>query len=181
MARSPPKHRQRSRELSDKATTLVLGVGNVILGDEGFGPEVVRRLSEAALPAGVRVEEGGVGGFNLLGSLEGVERLIVVDVMLADIPPGEIRLFRLEPGSSAPGQGILSFHQVGVPELLELWRLLGHEPETYFLVTRPEKLAWGEGLSAPVRRAVAGAVEMVREIAANNFAALERSLSRCLP
>ncbi len=88
----------------------MLGVGNVILGDEGFGPEVVHRLKEGGLPAGVRAEEGGVGGFNLLGSLEGIERLIVVDVMLADIPPGEVRLFKLAPGPGAfgPGDTIIS-------------------------------------------------------------------------
>ena len=161
--------------MNDKAMTLVLGVGNVILGDEGFGPEVVRRLSEAGLPAGVRVEEGGVGGFNLLGSLEGVDRLIVVDVMDIDIPPGGVRLFKPESCSSEGGTQIISFHQVGVLELLKMWRLLGHETEVYFLVTRPEKLEWGTELSPPVRQAAARAVSLVCELAADGFIALERS------
>jgi hydrogenase maturation protease len=160
-------------------TTLVLGVGNVLLGDEGFGPEVIRRLGEEPLPEGVRLEEGGVGGFNLLGSLDGVDRLIVVDVMLADIGPGEVRLFRWEAGPDAPGPGMLSFHEVGVPELLQMWRLLGHEPELFFLAARPENLAWGTELSPPVQRAAAGAVRLIRQIAADNFAALERSHSAC--
>ncbi|MBL7209032.1 MAG: hydrogenase maturation protease, partial [Dehalococcoidia bacterium] len=59
-------------------TTMVLGVGNLLLGDEGFGVHVVRRLKERKLPGHVRVEEGGVGGFNLLGYLDGVKRLLVV-------------------------------------------------------------------------------------------------------
>jgi hydrogenase maturation protease len=165
--------------LNDKAATLVLGVGNAILGDEGFGPQVVRRLNEAGLPAGVRAEEGGVGGFNLLGSLEGVERLIVVDVMITDVPPGEVRLFKPGPGFGEPGKRIISFHQVGVPELLQMWALLGHEPEVYFLVTRPEKLAWGTELSPSVRGAVDKAVRLIENIVASNFAALERSASAC--
>jgi len=161
--------------LKDKAATLVLGVGNVILGDEGFGPEVARRLGEAGLPAGVRVEEGGVGGFNLLGSLDGIERLIVIDVMNAAIPPGEVRLLRPENGFGGHGRQAISFHQVGVLELLQMWRLLGHEPDVYLLVTRPEKLAWGTELSPSIRQAAARAVSLVRELAADDFAALERS------
>jgi hydrogenase maturation protease len=165
--------------VSAKATTLVLGVGNVIMGDEGFGPEVIRALGESGLPAGVRLEEGGVGGFNLLGSLEGIERLIVIDVMMTDVAPGEVRFFKPGPGFAEPGKRVISFHQVGVLELLQMWGLLGHEPEIYFLVTRPERLEWSTELSPPVRRAAGKAVRLVHSLAADNFAALERSQSPC--
>ena len=160
-------------------TTLILGVGNIIMGDEGFGVHVVRGLNESELPEGIRVEEGGVGGFNLLGSLEGIDRVIVVDVMMADISPGEILLFKPGPDFGEPGKNIISFHQVGVVELVQMWGLLGYEPEIYFLVTRPEKLEWSTEMSPDVQLAADKATELLEELCRDNFAGLERSVSLC--
>jgi hydrogenase maturation protease len=120
-----------------------------------------------------------VGGFDLLGRLEGVERLIVVDIMMVDIPPGEVRLFRLGAGPIEPGKSIISFHQVGVPELVGMWRLLGHELDVYLLVTRPQKLGWSTELSKPVAAAADRAVEFLLSLAGDDFRGLERSLSLC--
>jgi hydrogenase maturation protease len=160
-------------------TTLILGVGNIIMSDEGFGVHVVRKLKEVELPSNVKVEEGGVGGFNLLAVLEGIQRVIVVDVMMMDLAPGEICLFKPGPGFREPGKNILSFHQVGVPELVSMWGLLGHEPEIYLLVTRPEKLAWGMELSPSVAEAAEKAVALLQDICRDNFVTLERSISEC--
>jgi hydrogenase maturation protease len=159
--------------------TLILGVGNVIMGDEGFGVHVVRRLKEIELPANVRTEEGGVGGFNLLGSLEGVSRLIVVDIMMIDMPHGEVCFFKPGPDFGEPGKKIISFHQVGVIELVQMWGLLGYQPEIFFLVTRPEKLEWGMELSPVVQSAADKAVRLLKELCHDNFAGLERSTSLC--
>jgi len=159
--------------------TLILGVGNIIMGDEGFGVHVVRSLSDIELRDNVRVEEGGVGGFNLLGSLEGVRRLIVIDIMMADAPPGELLFFRPGPGFSEPGKRIISFHQVGILELVQMWGLLGYEPEIFFLVTRPEKLEWGMELSPIVQVAADKAVRLLKEICHDNFAGLKRSAGLC--
>ncbi len=159
--------------------TLILGVGNIIMGDEGFGVHVVRGLNESKLPADVRVEEGGVGGFNLLGSLEGISRVIVVDVMMTDIAPGEILLFKPGPDFGEPGKNIISFHQVGVVELVQMWGLLGYEPKIYYLVTRPEKLEWGTELSPDVQRAADKAIGLLESLCHDNFAGLERKVKIC--
>ena len=147
-----------------RGKTLVLGLGNILMGDEGFGIEVVRRLKEAGLPAHVAAFEGGVGGFNLLGQLEGIEKLIVVDTMMMESPPGELKVLRPGPEVSEPGKEIISFHQVGVLDLLQMWSLIGRPPETFFLVTRPEKLEWGQGLSPALKTAVDRAQDMIREL-----------------
>lgn len=156
-------------------TVLVLGVGNEIMGDEGFGIHVVRKLKKVTLPGYVRVEEGGVGGFNLLGQLEGIERLIVVDVMMIDSPPGELRLLKGGSGLCEAGKTILSFHQVGVLELVQMWGLLGYEPEIEFLVTRPEKIEWGTSLSPSLRDAVNEAVKWLKALCLDNTPVSERS------
>jgi hydrogenase maturation protease len=159
--------------------TLILGVGNLIMGDEGFGVHVARRLKEMQLPENVIVEEGGVGGFNLLGSLEGVKRLIVVDVMTTDLPAGKVCFFKPGPSFGEPGKSILSFHQVGVLELVQMWGLLGYEPEIYFLVTRPVVLKWSTELSPLVLNAASKATRLIKEMFVDNFASLERSYCLC--
>jgi hydrogenase maturation protease len=164
---------------SSPIETLILGVGNVIMGDDGFGARVAQRLQETALPENVKVEEGGTGGFNLLGSLEGVKRVIVIDIMMADIAPGEVLLFKPGPNFGEPGKRIISFHQVGVLELVRIWGLLGYEPDVYFLVTRPDNIKWGTELSPNVQPAVDKAIALLEELIQNNFAKLERSLSPC--
>jgi hydrogenase maturation protease len=149
---------------ANDGTMMVLGLGNLLLGDEGFGVHVVRRLKEVELPGQVRVEEGGVGGFNLLGLLEGVKRLLIVDVMMLDSPPGELNLFESSRKLEEAGKHILSFHQVGVPELLRMWSLLGYEPETQFLVTRPERIEWSTELSPSLQIAADKAVEWIQHL-----------------
>ena len=165
--------------MSDSGTTLILGLGNILLTDEGFGVHVARRLKETDLPDNVRVEEGGVGGFDMLGYLDGVERLLVIDVMMVDAPPGTLLLLEPGPELNEPGKRILSFHQVGAMELVKLWGLLGYEPEIHFLVTRPEKIEWGTELSPSLHNAVEQAVMMVKKLCKNNFKQLERSQNLC--
>jgi len=160
-------------------TTLILGIGNIIMGDEGFGVHVARELKEAEVPGNVKVEEGGVGGFNLLGSLDGVRRLIVVDIMMTETTPGELLFFKPGPDFGEPGKKIISFHQVGVLELVKMWGLLGYEPEIYFLLTSPEKLEWCTELSPTVRLAADQAIRLLKKLCDDNFAGLERSTSLC--
>ena len=83
---------------------MVLGIGNIIMGDEGFGLHVIRRLKEIGMPDNIILEEGGVGGFELLGNLQGVDKLVVVDIMMLPLPPGELKVF--EPGNppTEPGK-----------------------------------------------------------------------------
>jgi hydrogenase maturation protease len=154
--------------------TLVLGLGNEILGDEGFGIHVVRRLAESRLPDDVIIEEGGVGGFNLLGKLEGIERLIVVDVMMLGGPPGELKRLKAGPEMAEPGKEIVSFHQVGIIDLVKMWGMLGYEPEIEFLVTQPEKIEWSTGLSPALQGAVSRAVEILEEMCLEKSPAPER-------
>ena len=168
--------------LGDEATpetTLVLGIGNILLGDEGFGVHVARGLKDIELPDNVRIEEGGVGGFNLLGLLEGVRRLVVVDVMMTDIPAGELLLFKPGLDFTEPGKRIISFHQVGVIELVQMWGLLGYKPELFFLVTRPEKMEWSMELSPPLCNAASKAIKLITELCWNNFTGFERRQELC--
>lgn len=142
---------------------MVLGIGNVLLSDEGFGVHVVRQLKQMKLPDNVRVEEGGVGGFNLLGLLNGVDKLLVIDVMWMNTPPGELYIINPDQELKEPGKQIVSFHQIGVLELVQLGKLIGNNPEVTYLVTRPEKMNWSTELSPSLQSAVNKAVNLITE------------------
>ena len=165
--------------MTNELTTLIMGLGNILLGDEGFGVHVARCLREIQLPEHVRVEEGGVGGFNLLGYLDGVERLVVVDAMMIDSPPGELLLGKPGPNFRESGKNIVSFHQVGIIELVHMRGLLGYEPVILFLVTRPEKMEPSMELSPCLRSAAEKAARLIENLCVNNFADLERSKDLC--
>jgi hydrogenase maturation protease len=164
---------------TENKSTLVLGLGNLLLGDEGWGVHVVQKLQTCELPAHVRVFEGGVGGYNLLGCLEGVERLLVVDAMMTEAGPGELVLFQPGPDFRDNSRNALSFHQIGILELVQMWKLLGHEPEVYFLVARPEKLDPGMDLSPRLQESVGPAVQLILKLCHNRFSGLERSAEVC--
>lgn len=84
--------------------------------------------------------------------------------------------FKPKADFSETGKRIISFHQVGVPELVQMWGLLGYKAEVYFLVTRPERLEWSTELSPAVQLAVTKAVNMIKELSKDNFARLERGV-----
>ncbi|MCL6430447.1 MAG: hydrogenase maturation protease [Anaerolineae bacterium] len=139
---------------------LVLGVGNEALGDEGVGVRVARALARRDLPKGVRVLEGGTEGWALLGRLEGVRRLVLVDAMAMGRPPGTVVAVRLDQVRRAAPPERTSLHGVAILDVLELAAALGLGPrEVYLVGVQPGHVAPGFGLSAEVGRALPRAVE----------------------
>ena len=74
--------------------TLVLGVGNLLLKDEGVGIHVIKALENEKLPAHVHLMDGGTGGLHLLSWLQGYDRIIMIDATLDNNPPGTVRLIQ---------------------------------------------------------------------------------------
>ncbi len=103
-----------------------------------------------------------------MNDLTGVKRLVVVDIMMLPLPPGEIKIF--EPGNppTEPGKAIVSFHQVGVLELINMLKLIGNEePEVTFVVTRPQTIDWSTEVSQPLKPAVEKAADMIKILCAD--------------
>lgn len=143
--------------------TLVLGLGNVLLGDEGVGVRVVERLLERYdFPAGVQVMDGGNQGLYLLPYVEDATRLVVVDAVQARRPPGS--LMRLT-GDEIPiflDTAKISPHQEGLQDLLAVAKLKGHLPEqVVFWGVQVESLGVGLELSPAVASQVDALVEKV--------------------
>jgi hydrogenase maturation protease len=150
---------------------LVAGIGNVFLGDDGFGVEVVARLARRPLPEGVEVADFGIRGFDLAYALmESYEYAVLVDALPRGGEPG--RLFVLEPDleelerSGAPN--VADGHSMDPVAVLRMVRQFGgRAPKVYVVGCEPASLGGEEGqmgLSAPVQAALEGAVELVEDL-----------------
>jgi hydrogenase maturation protease len=117
-----------------KIGVLILGLGNVLLGDDGLGAAAIARLEQNyRVPAGVRLEDGGTLGLSLLGLIAESEHVILVDAIRADSPAGT--LIRLEGADVSDAvRDRLSPHQIGVADLLEAARLIESYPATVTLL-----------------------------------------------
>jgi hydrogenase maturation protease len=142
--------------------TLILGVGNLLLTDDGVGVHTIRRLVESGrVPEGVQVEDGGTCGLDLLQFLEGVERLVVVDATNMRKAPGTI--LRMA-DDQVPAYLSLktSPHEIGLPELMLTAQLTGIYPSKVVVYgVQPDSLATGIGMTPAVEAAVERVVELV--------------------
>lgn len=143
-------------QLSDHPVqTLILGVGNLLMSDEGVGVHVIQRLVGAyQLPKQVQVLDGGTLGMDLLYYLEGIKNLLLIDAVEARQEPGT--LIRLE-GEEVPAflSIKISPHQLGVPDMLAAAKLKDVYPQNIVLWgVQPERLELGLDLSPKVESQV---------------------------
>ena len=103
--------------------TLVLGLGNVIMGDEGIGVHVVRALGQHPLPQNIECLDGGTGGFILLEPLEHADRIILIDATADENPIGTVT--RTTPKFSRDYPPTLTAHDIGVKDLLDAFYMQG--------------------------------------------------------
>jgi hydrogenase maturation protease len=155
-----------------KPIILVAGIGNIFLGDDAFGVEVVRRLANVKLPEAVRVADFGIRGFDLAYALQdGYETTILVDACPRGAAPGT--LYVIEPDlrvldvPEAP-QAVVEAHAMNPVSVLRMARAMNIEVKNLLLVgCEPETLGGEEGqmgLSAPVAAAVDEAVKLVESV-----------------
>jgi hydrogenase maturation protease len=147
--------------------TLVLGLGNTLLSDEGAGVYVVREL-ERREPGNPDVEfmDGGTLSFTLAGPIESSQALIVVDTAQLDAAPGTIAVFEGEAMDEFVTTGKkTSVHEVSLMDLLAVTHLEGHLPQQRALVgIQPGVIDWGDGPTDAVATAIPKACEMVLQI-----------------
>ena len=150
---------------------LVAGIGNIFLGDDGFGVEVVRRLAGRELPEGVEVVDFGIRGLDLAYALQRDYDLVVfVDATPRGREPGTVYL--LEPEIEDDGEVVLDTHGMDPVKVIKFARTLGPTPARTFVVgCEPQTIISGEDyeemlmeLSEPVRAAVDEAADLVASL-----------------
>jgi hydrogenase maturation protease len=141
---------------------LVLGIGNILWADEGFGVRAAEALHRSyRLGPGVEVMDGGTQGLYLVPQVAACRRLLVLDAVDYGLPPGTLRQVRDAEVPRYMGAKKMSLHQTGFQEVLSAASLLGWAPEGLLLVgVQPAEIeAWGHGLSPVVAAALPGAVD----------------------
>ena len=142
--------------------TLVLGLGNVIMGDEGVGVHVVRALEKHSLPSGVECLDGGTGGFILLEPLQMASRIILIDATDDGQPVGTVT--RTKPQFSRDYPPTLTAHDIGVKDLLDAFYMQGGKRDvTLITVTIDPLQSISMELSQKVSAAADQAVERILE------------------
>jgi hydrogenase maturation protease len=138
----------------------VVGVGNLLLKDEGIGIHVVRALQELFMPDGVVVIDGGTSP-DVLDYLEPADKLVIIDAAEAGGVPGAIYRFRPDDVTLETGEAI-SLHELGLVSSLKMMSLLGKTPpEVIIIGIQPKEIAWGMELSPELKEKVPEIVKAV--------------------
>ncbi|MDH3494074.1 MAG: hydrogenase maturation protease [Acidobacteriota bacterium] len=142
-----------TKSKNKKTRVLILGIGNVLMGDEGIGVHVVKALEKAVLPDDVEVLDGGTGSFLLLEPMQKAGRVILVDATIDGAEAGSVS--RLQPRFSTDYPKTLTAHDIGLKDLLDAFYLLGEPPEvTLFAVSIPPLQDMETELSSELRPVV---------------------------
>lgn len=145
-------------------SVTILGIGNILLMDEGAGVRVIEKLlEEYHVPDGVDVIDGGTMGLELLPYVEDKEHVIIVDVVKSGNPPGAI--VRIE-GNDVPVflSSKISPHQLGLSDLLAVAQITGRMPRHVVLIgIEPERIDTGLDLSGTIQSKIDTLVTMVIE------------------
>ncbi len=155
----------------------VIGIGNVLMGDDALGPFVIKLLEAAWEPdERLRLVDAGTPGLDLTAYLADHDAVVFVDVVRAQGAPGEVRVYDAAALRERPPILALSPHEPGLREAILNAEFLGVAPRAVRLVgVIPDRVDYGTGLSAPVRAALPAVVERVRaELNALGFSPVDR-------
>ncbi len=146
--------------MAESNRIAVVGVGNLLLKDEGVGIHVVHALQELSLPDGVVVIDGGTFP-DVLDYLEPADKLVIIDAAEAGGTPGAVYRFRPDDITLETGEAI-SLHELGLVSSLKIMNLLGKTPpEVIIIGIQPKEIAWGMELSPELKEKVPEIVRVV--------------------
>jgi len=143
---------------------IILGIGNILLKDEGVGVKVIERLKrDYKFPSNIELIDGGTAGFGLIDLLEGAEHLIIVDAVQGNDEPGSIYRFKFEDMPSSISKKF-SPHQIGILETLTLKKMLGKIPDTTIIAIQPKDCSnWGTELTPEIENKIPDMINLVIE------------------
>jgi hydrogenase maturation protease len=157
------KNPSDKKNISPHQNITILGIGNILLSDEGIGVHVVNELCKRSLPENVSVVEGGTDGFRLLNVITEADRLIVIDAVRGGAEPGSIYRFDIDDVKRCPSGFKTSVHQIGILEVIDLSGLIGKTPQTTIVGVEPKSLEMSMELSQEIRDKIPRIIEIVLE------------------
>jgi len=146
---------------NNRRPILILGIGNILLRDEGVGVRVIERMQEIPLPDDVELIDGGTAGADLLDVLAERKKVIVIDAVQADCEPGTVLRFTADE-LTQPDRVGMSLHELGLGQALTMTRQLGCEPkEVVVFGIKPRDISCGLELSEEITASLPKVVELV--------------------
>ena len=146
--------------------TLILGIGNYLMGDEGIGVHAIEALSKEQFPENVRLVDGGTGGFHLLSFFHEYDPLIIIDATMDDQPVGTVRV--IQPRFASDFPRTLSAHDIGLRDLIETAILTAPLPKIYLIVVSIHEIrSMVTDLSFEIEQTIPKIVQIVKEILGN--------------
>lgn len=140
----------------------MLGLGNILLKDDGIGVHILNRLREKRMPKGIDLVDGGTAGMDAVYGMGRIDNLIIVDAVRCGKRPGTLYRLRAEYFASAPCEA-LSLHQIGVYETLSIMKRQGTlPPNVVILGIEPKDITWGLSLSDSLQKKLDSLVASVR-------------------
>ena len=138
----------------------MVGVGNLLLKDEGIGVHIARALQQIDVPHGTKIIDGGTSP-DLPYYLKEADKLIVIDAVKAGGKPGTIYRFHAH-DLNIESEGIISLHELGLAQSLRMMRLMGNAPkETVIIGIEPKEIDWGTELSAELQQKIPEIINIV--------------------
>jgi len=142
--------------------TVVIGVGNLLMGDEGVGVHVAERLKVVDLPPEVEVLEAGTHFWGDEGGLDCAEKIVIIDAVLGGGTPGTIYRFTIEELEDERDEVKFSCHDIGLVEKLRLTQLTGAKPEQIVVIgVEPARIEWNTGLSKQIEERIPEIIDAV--------------------
>ncbi len=140
---------------------LILGVGNLLLKDDGFGVHLINSLKDTVFPENIKVLEAGTVSHQLIPLLHEVDFLIVVDVVEAGDTPGS--LFRFSPGDMKfASEQKVSLHQISLVDVLQMAEMTGRKPQTVIIGVQPKDVSsWSLELSDELNAVIPKVKELI--------------------
>jgi len=148
------------------AKLTVIGIGNILMSDEGVGVRLVEKLRDLATwPNQIEFVDGGAGGLNLLNIIEGADRLIVFDAADMRLPPGQFRVISPDQVTEPSPDHYVSMHDVPLMETLSLCERFSHCPEPIrIMAIQPETIDFGRQLSDRLGDAFPGLLDAAGDL-----------------
>ena len=148
--------------MATQNSILILGIGNILLRDEGAGIHIVTSLEREGFTE-ADLMDGGTGGFHLLGFIQSYKTVIIIDASLDEYPAGNVRILHPKYAKDFPRQ--LSAHEIGLKDLLESAYLLGNMPQIHLVaISIKDFQDMGMELTDEVRKAIPVAMRSVKEL-----------------
>jgi hydrogenase maturation protease len=139
---------------------LILGIGNLLMGDEGVGVHTIKALEGKSFPENVDILDGGTGGFHMMAYFQEYENIIMIDATMDRKPAGTVSI--VEPKFASDFPKTLSAHDIGLKDMIESVSILGTLPKIYLITVTIDTIQPMQmELSSKVKDAIPEVIEKI--------------------